>query len=149
VADHIVPERRGQALGKVTTAFSLASVVGLPSALWLAHHSNLGWRAPFAAISGLAVLLLLVLSREIPKHPHPSYTSETMAVSATPAMPVLSLMKRVLSDRNHQIALLFTALMTGSAFVIIPYITIYATQNVGFPEHKCGCCTCSAAQQPS
>ena len=56
VGDVIPLERRGAAMGWVMTAFSAASVVGVPSGIWIA--AEFGWHAPFlvtAAISAFFV----------------------------------------------------------------------------------------------
>lgn len=58
VGDVIPLERRGAAMGWVMTAFSAASVVGVPSGIWIA--AEYGWHAPFvvtAAISAAFVVL--------------------------------------------------------------------------------------------
>jgi len=40
----------------------------------------------------------------------------------------------VLLDANHLRALAFSALLIFSGFTVIPYITLYAVQNVGIPQ---------------
>jgi predicted MFS family arabinose efflux permease len=132
VADNVVPQRRGQAMGKVMTAFSLASVAGVPASLWLANHSDaIGWRAPFIAIACLACVLGAALHGEIPcRKPAPHIATQGNI------MATLHRMKAVLSERNHLKALSLALLMTGAAFTVIPYLTIFATKNVGLPESK-------------
>ncbi|NBO41496.1 MAG: MFS transporter, partial [Betaproteobacteria bacterium] len=55
IGDVIPFARRGRATGLVMTSFSLATVVGVPSGLFLANHA--GWHSSFIAI---AVACLLV-----------------------------------------------------------------------------------------
>lgn len=58
VGDVIPLERRASAMGWVMTAFSAASVVGVPSGIWIA--AEYGWSSPFvvtAAISAMFVVL--------------------------------------------------------------------------------------------
>jgi predicted MFS family arabinose efflux permease len=132
VADNVAPERRGQGMGMVSTAFALSTVVGVPAALWLANHVTAqpfaNWRAPFAAVSFLAMCLGFALHRGLPRGavPKPSHTGEFAAA--------LRRIQSVLSDRNHQIALLFAMVIMMSSFTVIPYLTLYATRNVQFPE---------------
>ena len=49
VAEVIPYERRGRAMGVVMTSFSVATVAGVPLALFLAAHFS--WHAPFLAIA--------------------------------------------------------------------------------------------------
>ena len=55
VADQVPPERRGRALGSVMSAFSVASVLGVPAGLELARIG--GWRLPFFAVAGIGLAL--------------------------------------------------------------------------------------------
>ena len=58
VGDVIPLERRASAMGWVMTAFSVASVVGVPSGIWIA--SEYSWNSPFivtAAISAIFVVM--------------------------------------------------------------------------------------------
>lgn len=54
VSDVIPVERRGRALATVMTAFSVASIFGVPIALEIAHVFD--WRAPFFAVSAMGLL---------------------------------------------------------------------------------------------
>ena len=67
VGDVIPGERRGRAMGLIMTAFSLASVLGLPVGLSLAE--KFGWHAPFflLAVAGLGVLF--AIRRTLPELP--------------------------------------------------------------------------------
>jgi predicted MFS family arabinose efflux permease len=49
---------------------------------------------------------------------------------------LLSATFSVLGDTNHLRALLFSALIIFSGFTVIPYITVYAVNNVGIPLHQ-------------
>ena len=55
VADVIPAERRGRAMGAVMGAFSIASILGVPAGLELAHRG--GWRLPFIAVALLGAIL--------------------------------------------------------------------------------------------
>lgn len=52
VGDVIPLERRASAMGWVMTAFSAASVVGVPAGILIA--ANYGWNSPFLVVAGLA-----------------------------------------------------------------------------------------------
>ena len=129
VADRIPPARRGQAMGVVSTAFALSTVLGVPASLWIANHFQaVGWRAPFIAVGVLAVLFAALALRELPKGKAPAPVQGGEIAAAWQRI------RTTLADRNHQRALGFAMLIMGSSFTVIPYLTIYATYNVGFPE---------------
>src|SRR6266699_929135 len=57
VADVVPEDRRGRAFGAVMSAFSLASILGVPISLYLALH--LTWRAPYVFLAALCSAILL------------------------------------------------------------------------------------------
>ena len=120
VADVIPFERRGRAMGIVMSSFSLASVAGVPTGLFLASQFN--WHTPFFAIAGVCVLLAIGAYITLP--PLADHLRQHRA------SPLASI-QAVLRDANHQKAFAFTALMMIAAFTVIPYITIYTTTNGG------------------
>ncbi|MDK9702779.1 MAG: MFS transporter [Sulfuritalea sp.] len=125
VGDLIPFERRGRASGTIMSAFSLATVAGVPLSLYLANH--FGWRFPFVFIAALSCGLLLLGVKMLPvlRGHLPS-----AIVSETERAHPLAAMRDVLRDANHLRALLFMALIMFSGFTVIPYITIYVTANI-------------------
>ncbi|MEI8571582.1 MFS transporter [Methylomonas sp. WH-1] len=67
IADRIEPERRGQAIGAIMSAFGVCAVIGVPSGLGLAALG--GWRLPFLAVAALSALWWLRLYRALPRSP--------------------------------------------------------------------------------
>lgn len=124
IGDAIPFSRRARASGIVASAFSLSTIAGVPLSLWLANH--LGWRAPFALIALLGVVFMLVGLRFLPELRH--HLAEEKRAH------LLSDTFSVLADGNHLRALLFSALIIFSGFTVIPYITIYAVNNVGIAQ---------------
>ncbi len=124
IGDAIPFSRRARASGVVSSAFSLSTIAGVPLSLWLANH--LGWRAPFVLIAALSVLFIVVGLRFLPELRH-HMGDEKRA-------HLLSATFSVLADANHLRALLFSALIIFSGFTIIPYITVYAVNNVGIAQ---------------
>lgn len=121
IADAIPFARRARASSVVSSAFSLSTIAGVPLSLWLANH--IGWRAPFVLIAGLSVVFLVVGLRVLPELRH--HLDETRRAH------LLSATFSVLAEANHRNALLFSALIIFSGFTVIPYITVYAVNNVG------------------
>jgi len=124
IGDAIPFSRRARASGIVASAFSLSTIAGVPLSLWLANH--LGWRAPFALIALLGVVFMLVGLRFLPELRH--HLAEEKRAH------LLSDTFSVLADSNHLRALLFSALIIFGGFTVIPYITIYAVNNVGIAQ---------------
>ncbi|MEW6165730.1 MAG: MFS transporter [Pseudomonadota bacterium] len=129
VGDLIPFERRGRASGIIMSAFSLSTVAGVPLSLFLANH--FGWRFPFLFIAGLTILLLLGGLRWLPTlRGH----LPTATVGEVERAHPLAAMSTVLRDANNLRAFAFMALAIFSGFTVIPYITIYATANVGIAQ---------------
>jgi len=129
VGDLIPFERRGRASGTIMTAFSLSTVLGVPLSLFLANH--FGWRFPFFLIALLAVLLLLLGLKQLPRLR--GHLPSAILGEAERAHP-LAAMWETLKNANHRRALGFMALMMLGGFTVIPFITIYATANVGIRQ---------------
>ncbi len=126
IADCFAYEHRGHATGRITAAFSVATVLGVPFSLLLVNHTILGWRAPFVVISTLALVFLWMAWRSIPSIPT-RITDLRISQSLVP-------IKQVLSHANHWRAFLYMFLMIMGGFTVIPYITLYSTLNLKFPE---------------
>ena len=124
IGDAIPFSRRARASGIVSTAFSLSTIAGVPLSLWLANH--LGWRAPFVLIAALSVVFIGVGLRFLPELRH--HLGEEKRAH------LLSATFSVLADANHLRALLFSALIIFSGFTVIPYITVFAVNNVGIAQ---------------
>jgi predicted MFS family arabinose efflux permease len=129
VGDLIPFERRGRASGTIMTAFSLSTVAGVPLSLFLANH--FGWRFPFFLIALLAVLLLLIGLKQLPLLR--GHLPSAILGEAERTHP-LAAMRETLKNANHRRALAFMALLMLGGFTVIPFITIYATANVGIRQ---------------
>ena len=129
VAEVIPFERRGRAMSVVMTSFSVATVAGVPLALFLASHFN--WHAPFLAIALMVSVCALGAAKTLPSlkghlAAHPSGDS---------APNMLANLRLVLVDPNHLRAYAMSASMVFAGFAVIPYIALYLQGNAGFkPE---------------
>lgn len=121
VGDAIPFERRGRAMGVVMSAFSLATVAGVPASLWLAEW--LGWHAPFFAIAVVAALNWLAAWANLPV-----LAGHLQGGGGQQAWRGI---QAVLRDANHWRAFALSALTMMASFLVIPYLTIYITTNVG------------------
>lgn len=126
IGDVIPFERRSTAMGIVMTAFSVASVVGVPFSLFLAAKYT--WQAPFVAIGVLSIFVLILIFLYVP-----SLTIHLKAgkVQRNPFLVI----KNIITDSNQRWALLFTTVLMLGHFTIIPFIAPYMELNVGFSKY--------------
>jgi predicted MFS family arabinose efflux permease len=129
VAEVIPFERRGRAMGVVMTSFSVATVAGVPLALFLASHFN--WHAPFLAIALMVSVCALGAAKTLP-----SLKGHLTAHPIGDSAPnMLANLRLVLVDPNHLRAYAMSACMVFAGFAVIPYIALYLQGNAGFkPE---------------
>jgi predicted MFS family arabinose efflux permease len=129
VAEVIPFERRGRAMGVVMTSFSVATVAGVPVALFLASHFN--WHAPFLAIALMVSVCALGAAKTLP-----SLKGHLAAHPIGDSAPnMLANLRLVLVDPNHLRAYAMSASMVFAGFAVIPYIALYLQGNAGFkPE---------------
>ncbi|MEM9260093.1 MAG: MFS transporter, partial [Bacteroidota bacterium] len=150
VGDVIPLERRASAMGWVMTAFSAASVVGVPAGIWIA--SEYGWQSPFIVTAAIAALFVVMAYYFVPPlrghlteaQPDPAELAEVQVQKAdekakpSPWQKVFAPFARIFADSNQRAALLFTmALMLGH-FTIIPFIAPYMQINIGFTDKEVG-----------
>jgi predicted MFS family arabinose efflux permease len=138
IGDQIPPERRGRAGGYMAASFSIATVAGVPLGLWLAHHTPvLGWRAPFVFVAllclGLGWAAYKWLKTGVPSHAIPQ-ANTSVASEASALEGAWLRIRDTLTDPIHRWSMLFGCLMMFSMFSIVPFITIFATGTVKFPE---------------
>ncbi len=126
VGDVIPFSRRGRAMGIVMTSFSVATVAGVPTGLFLAAH--LGWHAPFFGIAALCAALGLMAAWTLPTLGH--------HLAGQAGRSALGGIRRVLADVNHLKAFAFSGLLMFAGFTVIPYITIYMRANVGLTAEE-------------
>jgi predicted MFS family arabinose efflux permease len=127
VADLIPVERRGKALGAVMGAFSVASVLGVPAGLELAHQG--GWRFPFFAVAALGLLVAGGSVFLMP--PMAAHLARARASATGPAPALFSQPVAMLS-----LACSATSMMSG--FAIIPNIAAHLQFDLGYPRQGLG-----------
>ncbi len=127
VADVVPLARRGKAMGIIMTAFSVASVAGVPTGLWLA--AQFSWRMPFIVISLLSFLTILLIFRFVPamvKHLEDEHS----------VIHPFVVIKNLFNDQNQVAALLFSIILMLGHFTIIPFIAPYMQFNIGFTDYQ-------------
>jgi predicted MFS family arabinose efflux permease len=129
VAEVIPFERRGRAMSVVMTSFSVATVAGVPLALFLVSHFN--WHTPFLVIAMMVGVCVAVASQTLP-----SLKGHVEAAAGSPGAGLLSNLRGVLIDPNHLKAYAMSVSMVFTGFVVVPYITLYLQNNAGFTANE-------------
>lgn len=121
ISDVVPKERRGRAVGTVMAGFSVASIVGVPLALEIAHVG--GWRAPFYAVAGLGLVIAVGVVLLLPP-----LRIHLMRGTRPPGFGMLKQLAKPLP----LLAYAGTAAMMFSAFTLIPHIPSYLVFNLGY-----------------
>jgi len=145
IADTVPVARRGKAMGTVMGAFAAASVLGVPTGLELAQR--FGWRTPFFAVGSLGLAAAAFARLALPPlrghlaRPEEAVAGtgsyreppETRATEGAPS-PTAALLRKPTVLLSY--AMSVTAMMGG--FVLIPNISPYLIQNLGYPRERLG-----------
>lgn len=127
IGDVIPLERRGAAMGLVMTAFSVASIVGVPVGVYLAAEFT--WQMPFIATGSVAAITSFLIFYFVPsvrKH------LDSGLVQRNP----LKVLGNIVSDANQLRALSFQLALMFGHFTIIPFIAPYMQLNIGFTDYE-------------
>ena len=125
IGDAIPMNRRGTAMGFVTSAFSAASVLGVPFGLYLASHFS--WHAPFLLLVALGLPVTLMIAKAVPP------MANHLQAGKPPFQPV-QMLTAAFAMPAQRYALLLTVLMMFGQFAIIPFLSPSMVANVGFSE---------------
>lgn len=126
IADVIPIERRGKAIGIVMSAFSVASVVGIPLGLYFANLFS--WHAPFLFLAILCVGILWMGWMYLPSIK--GHLVNTKKITHDP----FRLLKAVFTNRNQLMALGLVIMLNFSGFCVVPFIAKYMVANVKLTE---------------
>lgn len=124
IGDVIPFERRGQAMGFVMTAFSIASVIGVPFGLRIANQ--FGWNMPFLFLAGLSLPIQFFIYKLVP-----NLKAHTVAAKS---VNVVQTLKNITSNPNQRKAITLMMVMMFGHFSIVPFLSPYMVSNVGFTE---------------
>lgn len=109
------PRVRGRAVSLVFAGVSLASLLGVPVGTWLGQQ--FGWRSPFGALSGLALLTMFAVAWLLPT----TAPGEGEATRGTAP-----------DARRYWLTIAVVSLAATGSFTSFIYITPFLTQVSGF-----------------
>ncbi len=125
VADTFSYERRGAAMGILFSAFSLASVIGVPIGLYLA--TVISWHAPFLAIGGMGILIIFLVMKYLrPMKGH--------LKNRDLSLHWFAVINNIFIRKEQLTALALSACLMLGHFIIIPFLNPYMEYNVGFTD---------------
>jgi len=122
-ADLFAYEQRGRVMGILQTAFGASQILGIPAGLYFS--SVWGWHAPFLMIVAIGALVgLLIFYNLRPVTEHLKIKSEKS--------PFAHLLATVKVPR-FLLAFANTALLTTGAYMMMPFGTTFAVNNLEIP----------------
>lgn len=124
VADLIPYQRRGKALGIIMSAFSVASVAGVP--LGLAISDFYDWHSTFYFIGFFSMVIWMITYYVIP--------SLKEHIEIVNIKTTLKRFAGVLSTSDYLKAFSLVFTLNLAAFSLIPFLSPYAVKNVGLQE---------------
>lgn len=133
VGDAFADVRRGTAMGVVMSAFSVASVAGVPAGLYLAEWSDAKWRAPFAGLGLVALGVFPLAAVVLP--PFRGHLARGQ-VQQSDVKAVLANLWAVLVHPSHLRAYTLSTVLVFSSFTIGPFLAAYLVKNVGRPTDQ-------------
>lgn len=124
VTDLIPTERRGAAIGKVMSAFSIAAFLGVP--FGLETSKILGWRAPFLILSIFAFGVWLICLKHLPQK-----SNQVVQVDIKSS---IIRVKNIVFRKTSLITLPIMMLSMIGMFAIVPNVSAHFQLNLSFPR---------------
>lgn len=118
-ASMVAPERRGRAIALVLLGLPVANVLGVPAATWLGQ--NLGWRASYWLVAGLALLTVALVVAFVPACPGNPEATGRRELSA-------------LAKPQVWLTLVAGAVGFGGMFALFSYVAPLVTEVGGLGE---------------
>jgi predicted MFS family arabinose efflux permease len=126
VADLFPIEKRGRVMGFLQMGFGASQVLGIPISLYIAD--KWGWQSPFLMIVGLAAIVYIgVFTMFKPVTGH--------LQQQTDKTPLLHLW-HTFRQRNYRIGFLSTALLSLGGFMMMPWGSAFAINNLKLSQQQ-------------
>jgi predicted MFS family arabinose efflux permease len=126
ITDIFELNQRGRVMGIVQMGFAASQVLGIPVGLYFANLW--GWHAPFMMIVILAILIIIVLVAKLKP------VDEHLKIKAD--RNVLTHFRHVLLLKNYRIAFLSTALLSIGGYLMMPFGSAFAVNNLGVTQEQ-------------
>jgi len=124
ITDIFTLQQRGRVMGFTQMGFGVSQVLGIPIGLYLANAW--GWEAPFFLVAGIAIIIMvLIVFRLQPITGHLALQHDKS--------PVLHLWHTI-AKKNYRIGFSATALLSIGGFMMMPFGSAFAINNLGVTE---------------
>lgn len=112
---------RGRVMGFAQMGLGASQVLGIPVSLYVANHW--GWQSPFLMVAGLSILIFLLIYLKMqPVTKHLKLQHDKTAFMH---------LWHTVAKRNYRIGFLATALLSIGGFMMMPFGTAFAVNNLG------------------
>ena len=126
VSDLFTIEKRGRVMGFMQMGFGASQVLGIPISLFIAN--KWGWQSPFFMIVGLALIVWVIIGLKLePITKHLEIKNKDNA---------LRHLWHTISQKNYRIGFMATALMSLGGYMIMPWGSVYAINNLKVTENQ-------------
>ena len=126
VSDLFKLEQRGRVMGFMQMGFGASQVLGIPISLFIAN--KWGWQSPFFMIVGLATIVWIAVAFKLqPITKHLEIKNKDNA---------LKHLWHTISQKNYRIGFMATALMSLGGYMIMPWGSVYAINNLKVTENQ-------------
>ena len=126
VADLFSLQQRGKVMGFVQMGFGVSQILGIPIGLFIANLW--GWNIPFFWIAAMAGIIAFVLVLKLkPITAHLALQKEKTAFQH---------LWHTVSQKNYRIGFLFTALLSIGGFMMMPFGSAFAINNLKVTTHQ-------------
>lgn len=126
VTDLFTLQQRGRVLGFTQMGYGASSVLGIPIGLYIANIWN--WEAPFFMIVILSVLIAIMIVVGLkPINAHLKLQNKTN---------IFKHLWTTLKNKEYRIGFMATMFLTVGGFMMMPYGTIFAVNNLGVSEEQ-------------
>lgn len=117
---------RGRVMGFIQMGFGASQVMGIPISLYIANHW--GWQSPFIMVAILGtVIAVLILMRLQPVTKHLELQQDRNAFSH---------LWHTIAKRHYRIGFLTTALLSLGGFMMMPFGSAFAINNLKLTTHE-------------
>ncbi len=126
ITDLFSLQQRGRVMGFVQMAFGASQVLGVPIGLYVANLW--GWEAPFWLVVGIAIVTASFIALKMrPVTEHLFLKKEKTA---------LAHLLHTVKQKKHRIGFTSTALLSIGGFMMMPFGSAFAVNNLGITENQ-------------
>ena len=126
VTDLFAIEQRGRAMGFMQMGFSASQVLGIPIGLYLANQW--GWQSAFLMVAGIAIVVAVIIMFKLqPVNKHLALKQDRSAFKH---------LWHTIEKRNYRIGFTATALLSIGGFMMMPFGSAFAINNLGITPHQ-------------